>query len=162
MVKRILGTDGNSWAALPVRLALGVIFLAHGAQKLFGAFGGYGLAGTAGFFEEKLGMTPGLLWAGLAGAGEFFGGLLVLAGLATRLGGLTLAVTMLVAIVKVHGGAFFLPAGMEYALALLAASVTLVIAGGGAASLDALLTKGAGKKETALAKAPAFSHAARA
>lgn len=61
MMKRILGTDEKSWVPLPVRIALGIIFVAHGAQKLFGWFGGYGLTATAGFFEEKLGMSPGLL-----------------------------------------------------------------------------------------------------
>jgi putative oxidoreductase len=158
MVKRILGTDAASWAALPVRLALGAIFLAHGAQKLFGWFGGHGLTATAGFFEEKLGMAPGLLWAGLAGGGEFLGGLLVLLGLATRFGALTLAVTMLVAIIKVHWGAFFLPAGIEYPLALLAASLALIVSGGGALSLDALLLKKLAPR-TRPAPAPAHEEA---
>lgn len=141
MLKRILATDAKSWVPLPLRLALGAIFIAHGAQKLFGWFGGYGLAGTAGFFEEKLGMSPGLLFAGLAGAGEFFGGLLILLGGATRLGALTVGFTMLVAMLKVHWGSFFLPSGIEFTLALLAAAVTLVIAGGGALSLDAVILK---------------------
>lgn len=83
----------------------------------------------------------------MAGAGEFFGGLLVLLGLATRFGALNIAGTMLVAMFKVHWGSFFLPAGIEYTLALFAAAVALVIAGGGAVSLDALVLKLGAKKE---------------
>ena len=114
----------------------------HGAQKLFGWFGGYGLAGTGQFFAESLGLKPGVLMAALAGGGEFFGGLLVLIGLMTRPGAALIGITMVVAIVKVHNSAFFLPAGMEYVLALLAMSVALVITGGGKLSVDAALSKG--------------------
>jgi putative oxidoreductase len=114
---------------------------AHGAQKLFGWFGGYGLQGTAGFFADKLGLTPGIFWATLAGSGEFFGGLLLILGLATRFAALNTAVVMLVAIITVHNSAFFMPAGMEFALSLLAMSVALVVSGGGALSADSKLTK---------------------
>ena len=70
------------WAPLALRIPIGIIFVAHGAQKLFGAFGGYGLEGT-GQFMDSLGLSPGYLMALLAGAAEFFGGLalLLLAGL---------------------------------------------------------------------------------
>ena len=140
MWKNFLSTDGKLWATIPLRIALGVIFMAHGGQKLFGWLGGKGLEGTAGFFV-KLGLTPGMLWAALAGLGEFGGGLLVLLGLCTRFGALSIAIVMLVAIFKVHWGAFFMPAGIEYAATLFAAALALLSAGGGRFSLDARLQK---------------------
>ncbi len=139
MWKKFLDTNAGLWATIPLRIALGVIFLAHGSQKLFGWFGGHGLAGTAAFFAAKLGLAPGWLWAVLAGGGEFLGGLLVILGLFTRFGALCITVVMLVAIFKVHWGIFFMPAGMEYPAALLAAALALLLAGGGKFSLDAVL-----------------------
>ncbi len=141
MWKTFLGTNEKQLATIPLRIALGIIFMAHGSQKLFGWLGGKGLAATAAFFAGKLGLTPGILWAGLAGMGEFGGGLLLLLGLATRLGALAIAVVMLVAITAVHWGAFFMPAGIEYALSLFASAAALLIAGGGKFSLDAWLQK---------------------
>ena len=141
LIQIVFGTKGESSYLLPLRIVLGIIFIAHGGQKLFGWFGGYGLEGTAGFFEAKLGMSPGILFAFLAGAGEFFGGILVMLGLATRFGAFNLAVTMVVAIYTVHGGSFFAPAGMEYPLALLAMSITLLISGGGSYSLDRVVVE---------------------
>lgn len=140
-IQSLLRTDSSNWAPLAPRLVVGLVMSAHGAQKLFSWFGGYGLEGTAGFFGEKLGLNPGIFWAALAGSGEFFGGLLLILGLATRLGALSVAITMAVAILTVHRTAFFAPAGMELPLTLLAASLALLIAGGGAASADACLTK---------------------
>jgi len=140
IIHKVLATN-DQWSTLSLRIVLGIIFIAHGAQKLFGWFGGYGLQGTAGFFESQLGMSPGILWAFMAGAGEFFGGILVLVGLFTRLGAANLAFTMLVAIYTVHSGAFFAPEGMEYPLALFAASVSLVISGGGQLSIDRQIAK---------------------
>lgn len=129
-------TAGNPWAPLPVRLAVGTIFLAHGSQKLFGAFGGPGLHMTAEFFA-KGGLVPGLFWATLAGCGEFFGGLLVFLGLLTRFGAFNIAVVMSVAILHVHlKGGFFAPKGIEYPLALLGAAVSLMISGAGRLSCD--------------------------
>jgi putative oxidoreductase len=110
-------------------------------QKLFGWLGGKGLEGTAGFFAGKLGLTPGILWALLAGIAEFGGGLLVLLGLFTRLGALFISTVMLVAIFKVHWGAFFMPTGIEYAVSLFAAAVALLISGGGKFSLDTRLAQ---------------------
>ncbi|MCZ6700666.1 MAG: DoxX family protein [bacterium] len=127
------------WWTIPLRVSLGVIFMAHGAQKLFGGFGGKGLQATAELFATKLGLTPGILWASLASGGEFFGGLLVLIGLFTRLGALNIAVVMLVAMLRVHWGAFFLPGGIEYTLALLGSALALLIAGAGPASFDAVM-----------------------
>lgn len=140
MLKRLLCTD-EKWFTLPLRLALGVIFIAHGAQKLFGWFGGYGLSATANFFAEKLGMNPGMLWATLAALGEFGGGVLVLLGLFTRFGAFNIAVCMAVAMLHVHWGSFFLPSGIEYTLALFLAALSLIIAGGGKYSADAMLQK---------------------
>ena len=136
-----LTTDAKQWATIPLRIALGVIFLAHGGQKLFGWLGGKGLVATAGFFAGKLGMTPGMLWAVLAGIGEFGGGLLLLFGLSTRLGALSIAIVMLVAIFKVHWGTFFMPTGVEFAFSLFSSAVALLITGGGKFSLDSWLQK---------------------
>src|SRR6186997_367188 len=88
----------REWGYLVLRAALGVIFMAHGAQKLFGWFGGPGYAATAGFFGEKLGIPVPL--ATLAMLTEFGGGLAVLLGVFTRTAGLGLAVTMIVAALK--------------------------------------------------------------
>ena len=139
MLKALLSTDARQWATLPLRIALGVIFLAHGGQKLFGWLGGKGLMATAGYFAGKLGLNPGLLWATLAGVGEFGGAVLLLFGLFTRLGALSIAIVMLVAITQVHWGTFFMPTGLEFAFSLLCSAVALLIAGGGKFSLDAWL-----------------------
>jgi len=80
-----------------------------------------------------------VIWATLASGGEFFGGLLVLIGLFTRFGALNIAVVMLVAMLRVHSGAFFLPGGLEYTLALLGSALALLIAGAGPASFDAVM-----------------------
>ncbi|MBK8859239.1 MAG: DoxX family protein [Opitutaceae bacterium] len=141
LLNKLLSTNPRNWSPVALRLVLGLVMAAHGAQKLFGWFGGYGLQGTAGFFADKLGLTPGIFWATLAGSGEFFGGLLLILGLATRFAALNTAVVMLVAIITVHNSAFFMPAGMEFALSLLAMSVALVVSGGGALSADSKLTK---------------------
>jgi len=125
---------------LPLRLGAGVIFTAHGAQKLFGWFGGYGLEGTAGWMTS-IGLEPGLLMATAAGSAEFFGGLLLLAGLLVRPAALLLAITMVVAIVSVHlqNGLFMSNNGYEFALILLAVSIGLVFRGAGSISADAIL-----------------------
>ena len=141
MWKGFLTTDAKQWATIPLRIALGVIFLAHGGQKLFGWLGGKGLTATAGFFAGKLGMTPGMLWAALAGIGEFGGGLLLLFGLFTRFGALLISIVMLVAIFKVHWGHFFMPTGIEFAFSLFSSAVALLVAGGGKFSLDSWLQK---------------------
>ena len=117
-----------------------MIFTAHGAQKLFGWFGGYGLEGTAGWMES-IGLAPGTLMAALAGGAEFFGGLLLIAGLLVRPTAVVLAVTMLVAIITVHlqNGLFMSNGGYEFGLALLVISVGLALRGAGSLSLDNLL-----------------------
>jgi len=139
LLDRVLGTDAG-FGTLALRIPIGIIFVAHGAQKLFGAFGGYGLEGT-GQFMASLGLTPGYLMALLAGSAEFFGGLALLFGVLVRPAAAALAVAMLVAIFSVHidKGLFVDKNGYEYALALLAASVALLISGAGRLSLDSAI-----------------------
>jgi putative oxidoreductase len=133
-------TTNNSYSALALRLPLGIIFTAHGSQKLFGWFGGYGLEGT-GQWMASIGLEPGVLMAALSGSAEFFGGLFLIFGLLTRPTALVLAVTMLVAIFTVHinNGLFMSNNGYEFGLALLAGAVSLLISGGGRASVDSLI-----------------------
>ncbi|MFT4790351.1 MAG: putative oxidoreductase [Paraglaciecola sp.] len=125
---------------LPLRVGAGVIFTAHGAQKLFGWFGGYGLEGTAGWMES-IGLAPGTLMAALAGGAEFFGGLLLITGFLVRPTAVILAITMLVAIVTVHlqNGLFMSNNGYEFGLALLVISMGLALRGAGSLSIDNLL-----------------------
>ncbi|MGP9689446.1 DoxX family protein [Psychrobacter sp. AOP22-C1-C5] len=129
-------------AALILRVPVGLILAAHGAQKLFGWFDGNGLAGTAGWMSS-IGLEPGYLMAILAGGAEFFGGLALVLGLLTRPAAVVAGFTMLVAIFSVHigNGLFAANDGYEYALVLLAASASLAIQGGGYLSLDNLLAK---------------------
>lgn len=140
-IARFLATN-SSYSALALRLPLGIIFAAHGAQKLFGWFGGYGLQGT-GQWMDSIGLGPGVLMAALAGSAEFFGGLFLILGLLTRPTALVLAVTMVVAIFSVHmsNGLFMSNNGYEFALALLAGSVSLLISGAGRASADAVIAQ---------------------
>lgn len=138
-IRKIIATN-DSYSALALRLPLGIIFTAHGAQKLFGWFGGYGLEGT-GQWMASIGLEPGVFLAALSGSAEFFGGLFLILGLLVRPGALVLAVTMLVAIFSVHisNGLFMSNNGYEFALALLAGVVSLLISGGGRASVDKLI-----------------------
>jgi putative oxidoreductase len=138
-VQRTLA-PGSSWGPLALRIVAGVIFAAHGAQKLFGWFGGYGLEGT-GQWMGSIGLAPGYLMALLAGSAEFFGGLALILGLMVRPAAAALAFAMLVAIITVHidKGLFVANNGYEFGLALLAVAVSLVITGAGRASLDAAL-----------------------
>ncbi|TDF34957.1 DoxX family protein [Alteromonadaceae bacterium M269] len=122
---------------LAVRIGAGVIFAAHGAQKLFGWFGGYGLEGTAGWMDS-IGLGPGMLMATLAGSAEFLGGVFLILGLLVRPAALILAFTMLVAIVSVHlgNGLFMSNNGYEFGLALLVISIGLAVRGAGSLSAD--------------------------
>ena len=135
-----LSTTTTGLDTLPLRVGAGAIFAAHGAQKLFGWFGGYGLEGTAGWMTS-IGLEPGLLMATMAGSAEFFGGLLLIVGLLVRPAALILAITMIVAIVTVHlqNGLFMENNGYEFGLVLLAISVGLVFRGAGSLSADRLL-----------------------
>lgn len=130
-----------------LRVATGAIFAAHGAQKLFV----YGVAGVTGAFQGMGIPFPGVTGP-LTGLVEFFAGLALIVGLLTRLAGFGLAINMLGAIAFVHFAAgFFAPAGMEFPLALLAATAALAFIGGGRFSLDALI---ASRRGTSAARQP--------
>lgn len=139
LVKKVVATD-TSFGQLALRIPVGIIVAAHGAQKLFGWFGGYGLEGT-GQWMASIGLDPGYLMALLAGSAEFFGGLALILGLLVRPAAAVLAFTMIVAIFSVHigNGLFMSNNGYEFGLALLAASVALVISGAGRVSIDRMI-----------------------
>lgn len=122
-----------------IRLVIGLTLSAHGAQKLFGLFGGYGIAGTGGFFDS-IGFRPGKAMAVTAGLGETLGGLAFAAGCFTPIAAGVLISTMLVAI-SVHApkGFFAQGGGYEYPLILTAAVAALAFTGPGAWSVDAML-----------------------
>jgi len=157
MIRKLIGTD-NDPATTILRLVLGVIFFAHGAQKMLGWFGGYGFSGTMGFFTSVMHIPA--LFAFLAIAAEFFGGLGLIFGLLTRIAAFGIFSNMVVAIAMVHGQfGFFMNwtgqqkgEGYEYHLLVLAITAFLIIRGAGAASVDRLLTsrvKGASKAQAA-------------
>jgi putative oxidoreductase len=125
---------------LALRLVLGLLMAAHGAQKLFGWFGGHGLAGTGGFFES-LGFRPGRLFASAAGISEFGGGLLVTLGLFGPVGPSLMLSVMIVAVVSVHwpNGLFAMSNGIEVPLLYGVGALALALAGPGLFSLDGLL-----------------------
>ena len=135
-INKVLSTRAG-YGLTVLRIAVGIIFAAHGSQKLFGLFGGYGLAGTAQYMES-IGLTPGYLMATLAGGTEFFAGLALIIGLLVRPAALGLVFLSLVAIFSVHigNGLFMANNGYEFALALLAGSVAVLIEGGGKLSVD--------------------------
>ena len=143
MFRRLIATSAT-WFALPIRLALAAVMIAHGAQKVLGSFGGSGfktfIAGTTPFGF----MRPTWLWLGAAALSELLGGLLVGLGFLTRVGAFFIACTMLTAVVGVHlqGGFFAANRGYEYPLALFAMAVGLLISGGGQASIDKALSGG--------------------
>ncbi|MGE8498243.1 MAG: DoxX family protein [Pseudomonas sp.] len=136
LIKSVTATHAGYGLTI-LRIIVGITFAAHGAQKLFGWFGGYGLEGV-GQFMESLGLTPGYLMALGAGSAEFFGGIALIIGLLARPAAAVLAVTMVVAIFTAHfaNGFFMANNGYEFALALLAASVAILIEGAGKLSLD--------------------------
>jgi putative oxidoreductase len=122
------------------RLVLGILMAAHGTQKLFGWFGGYGLAGTGGFFET-LGFRPGRTFAAAASLAEITGGLLLALGFLGPVGPALILSVMIVAAVTVHwkSGLFATTNGIEVPLLYAAGAVTLALTGPGLFSLDALL-----------------------
>jgi putative oxidoreductase len=145
MIRKLIATD-NDIATTIVRLVLGVVFFAHGAQKMLGWFGGYGFSGTMGFFTGMMHIPAP--FAFLAIAAEFFGGLGLIVGLLTRVAAFGIFCNMVVAIAMVHHnfGLFMnwtgaqKGEGYEYHLLALAITVFLMIRGGGTASVDRLLS----------------------
>lgn len=135
-------TSENNLSALVLRTTTGITLAAHGAQKLFAWFGGYGLEGT-GQWMASVGIEPGYLMAGMAGSAEFFGGLALAIGLLTRPAAVVCAFTMLVALFVVHfSNGFFLSGnGFEYALVLSAACISIALQGPGQWSVDRYLEK---------------------
>jgi len=132
-------TDSRDLGLLALRLGVGATLVAHGTQKLFGWFGGHGLAGTAGFFDS-VGFTPGRANALLAGAGEAGGGSLLALGLATPAAGAAVAGTMAVA-ASMHkdNGFFAQDGGLEYPAVLALTAGAIALSGPGRLSLDAAL-----------------------
>src|SRR5437867_12631366 len=141
MFRKRIATDDNP-ATLILRLVLGVVFFAHGAQKLLGWFGGPGFSGTMGFFTGMMHIPAPLAF--LAIAAEFFGGLGLILGFLTRIAAFGITVNMLVAIAAVHGPfGFFMNwtgtqkgEGIEYHLLVLAITALLMMRGAGAFSID--------------------------
>ncbi len=136
MLQKIFGRF-RDYSLLPVRLALGWIFIAHGGQKLFGLWGGHGLKGFAASLES-LGIKPALLFALLAACAEFFGGLAVLLGFYARWGAFFIGIVMFVAIATVHApNGFFLGElqGYEYNVALLGLAFCILFSGSGRFSI---------------------------
>jgi putative oxidoreductase len=137
----------NDIALTVLRLVLGVVFFAHGSQKMLGWFGGYGFKGTMGFFTQTAHIPA--VFAFLAIAAEFFGGLGLIVGLLTRVAAFGITVNMLVAILTVHlANGFFMNwtgqqkgEGFEYHLLVLAITVALMIRGAGDFSLDRAIGK---------------------
>jgi putative oxidoreductase len=140
-IKKLIKTE-SGYSTLALRIPIGIIFMAHGAQKLFGWFGGYGLEGTGGWMES-IGLAPGFIMALMAGSAEFFGGLFILLGLLTRPAALALSFTTVVAIFSVHftNGLFMSNNGYEFGLVLLAACVSLAFSGAGKLAVDNVLIK---------------------
>jgi putative oxidoreductase len=159
MFRKLLHTN-NDPVLTVVRVVLGVVFFAHGSQKMLGWFGGYGFSGTMGFFEHN-GIPA--VFAFLAIAAEFFGGIGLLLGLLSRVAAFGITCNMLVAIATVHArnGLFMNWAGtqkgegFEFHLLALALTFLIMVRGAGAFSLDRLLTRGvsSGYESKPLAKA---------
>ena len=148
MIRKLIATD-NDGAVTFLRLVLGVVFFAHGAQKALGWFGGYGFSGTMGFFTGMMHIPA--LFAVLAIAAEFLGGLGLIVGLVTRVAAFGIFCNMVVAVAMIHHQfGFFMNwagtqkgEGFEFHLLVLAITVFLMIRGAGAASVDRLLSSAA-------------------
>ena len=145
MIRKLLATDNNT-ATLILRLVLGIVFFAHGAQKMFGWFGGWGYSATMNVFIGMMHIPAPLAF--LAIAAEFFGGLGLILGFLTRIAAFGIAVNMVVAILAVHSTfGFFMNwsgaqkgEGYEYHLLAIAMALFLMIRGAGTFSLDRALT----------------------
>ncbi len=154
MIRKLIATDDDRSTAI-LRFVLGVIFFAHGAQKMLGWFGGYGFTGTMGFFTGVMHIPA--VFAFLAISAEFFGGLGLIFGFLTRIAALGIFSNMIVAIAMVHRqfGLFMnwtgaqKGEGFEYHLLVLAITTFLIVRGAGAASIDVLLSSRANNRITA-------------
>jgi putative oxidoreductase len=158
MFRKLITTDDNP-ASVILRLVLGVVFFAHGAQKLLGWFGGPGFSGTMGLFTGYLHIPAP--FALLAIAAEFLGGLGLIVGFLTRIAAFGITVNMLVAIATVHRSfGFFMNwtgtqkgEGFEYHLLVLAITAFLMIRGAGAFSVDHAITVASPLAQPRLARA---------
>jgi len=147
MFNKIVGTDSRNYVLTILRLFLGVVFFAHGAQKALGWFGGYGFQGTMGFFTQQMGIPAPLAF--LAICAEFLGGIGLIVGFLSRVAAFGIFCNMLVAVSMVHHhfGLFMNWAGnqkgegFEYHLLAIAITIAIMIAGAGAVSVDASLTQ---------------------
>lgn len=145
MLQKIVHTSNDS-AITILRLVLGVVFFAHGAQKMLGWFGGYGFSGTMGFFTHQMGIPA--LFAFLAICAEFFGGLGLIVGFLGRIAAFGIMCNMIVAVMMVHrhNGLFMnwfgnqKGEGFEYHLLAIAMALAIIIRGSGAFSVDRFLT----------------------
>ena len=138
MLRKLTSTT-SSWATVPLRLALGISFIGHGAQKVLGSFGGPGFAKFTSFPAPFPFMRPASVWMGAAAFAELIGGVLVLLGLFTRLGAFLIVCVMVTVIPGSLWPKFFAPEGMELAVAYLGIALALLITGGGQASVDRLI-----------------------
>lgn len=146
MLRKLIATM-PTWITVPLRFAMGIIFIAHGGGKVFGWFGGKGLHPFLANNTPPFGfMKPAWLWMGASAFAELIGGILVLTGLLTRVGAFLIICVMLTAMFGVHWGAFFAPQGIEYTLALMGMALALLIAGGGLLSLDQILLNARGRR----------------
>ncbi len=148
-MKKILSTNNDNWLALISRLAVGITIFPHGAQKLFGWFGGYGFNGTMGFLTGAMHLPwiIGLLVILI----EFFGAIFLILGFFTRIAAFGMLVNFLGVVFSVHtfGNGFFMNWGMnagrgeglEYFVLLFGLVVINLIAGGGKASIDSVVVK---------------------
>ena len=144
VLARLLATDAD-WTLTVARVVLGIVLCAHGAQKLLGWFGGHGLSATIQTFRDHLGIPAPLTY--LAIAAEFFGGLGLVIGFLSRIAALAIAITMIVAMFKVHWQfGFFINwfgdrqgHGIEYHLLVIALAAVIIVHGAGAFSVDRAL-----------------------
>src|SRR5580658_6550741 len=151
MIRRIYATDDSAATAI-LRVVLGIVFFAHGAQKMLGWFRGFGLGGTMGFFTGMMHVPAPLAF--LAIAAEFFGGIGLILGFLTRIAAFGIGVNMVVAILTVHRSfGFFMNwtgaqkgEGFEYHLLVLAMTAFVMIRGAGAVSVDRALTTAASSR----------------
>ena len=146
MLKILIKTETDYLVALS-RLVLGILFFAHGSQLMLGWFGGFGLSGSMHFFTQQLGIPAAFAFLGIAG--QFFGGIFLIAGLAGRIAALAIIGNMVVAVAKVHWqyGLFMnwfgtqKGEGFEYHLLAVTLGLLVVVRGSGAFSLDRLLAR---------------------